>query len=254
MLTLGRQSRHTAHIQQLQKQRALHIQAHKDHLEKMASVYSSTEEISADFSYSQQDMQNALMKLTDASVKFDKNRGGTLESFECAYLDLIGFKRGLKRTFNIVFTPKEMGAIVELLGDGGGRDETDGGDGKDISGEGEKKGGDGKGMASTGKGGGGVNPKPTDIFIDCHKFLTTFTTLGAAEKSRQRTEQLKKQRDGIKMMQEEHVKKIEDNLNRTLHSDVDFTFTDADRDNALRKMIEAAYKVRVHRMLSITYC
>ncbi|RYH16500.1 hypothetical protein EON65_30025, partial [archaeon] len=40
MLTLGRQSRHTAHIQQLQKQRQLHIQAHKEHLEKMASVYS----------------------------------------------------------------------------------------------------------------------------------------------------------------------------------------------------------------------
>jgi translation initiation factor IF-2 len=72
--------------------------------------------------------------------------------------------------------------------------------------------------------------------------LTTFTTLGAAERGRIRTEQLKKQRENEKLMREEYERKIQENLNKTLY-EVDFEFTDMDRDSALKKMTEAATKV-----------
>lgn len=68
--------------------------------------------------YTDEDLQDALKKLTDAAVKFDKERGGSMESFEASHLDLVQFKRGLKRTFNLTFTATEMGALLEFLGVG----------------------------------------------------------------------------------------------------------------------------------------
>ncbi len=78
--------------------------------------------------------------------------------------------------------------------------------------------------------------------MDCHRFLRTFTSLGTAEKAKARTKQLNKQRESERNMSEEHERKMQETLNKTLH-EVDFNSSETDRDNALRKMIEAATKV-----------
>eukprot|EP01039_Chlorochromonas_danica_P011214 gene11214-12506_t len=198
MLQLGRESRHKAHLDQLQKQRKLLEQAEKEHQDKILAVQKD-ERVPINSQYSDEDLQSALTKLTDAAVKFEKGRGGTLESFETSHLDLVQFKRGLKRTFNLTYSGSEMGALLDYLEVG------------------------------------------ADKMIDCHKFLTTFTTLGANERYRIRAEQLKSQRDATKAAKEEHERKIQANLNRSMY-DVDFEFSDQDRDESLRKMIESATK------------
>jgi hypothetical protein len=114
MLQLGRESRHKSHMEQLQKQRKLIEQAEKEHLDKIKAVQQD-EKVPISNKYTDADLQSALHKLTEAAVKYDKARGGSLESFEASHVDLVQFKRGLKRTFNLTFNAQEMGALLEFL-------------------------------------------------------------------------------------------------------------------------------------------
>lgn len=113
-LRLGIEERHKHHLEQLEKQRTMNEQAEKDHVEKMLAVQKS-EKVPISQTFTDNDLHTALRKLTDVASFFDKTRGAGLQSFEPQSLNLVQFKRALKRTFDIQFTAPEMGAIVKHL-------------------------------------------------------------------------------------------------------------------------------------------
>lgn len=113
-LAMGYESRHKSHIEQLERQRKLHEQTEKEHIERMLAVQKS-EKVAFTRDYKPEDLQSAMAKITQAAVFHDKERGGSLISFDPDSLDLLQFKRALKRTFNIEFTAPEMGAMFEYL-------------------------------------------------------------------------------------------------------------------------------------------
>lgn len=78
--------------------------------------------------------------------------------------------------------------------------------------------------------------------VNCAAFLTTFTTLGAAEKYRIRGEQLTKQRELHRIKREEDAKKVLSLANKGVSHDAEFEFTDADRVTAMSKLTVAAKK------------
>ena len=55
-----------------------------------------------------------MAKLTAAAKKYDKVRGNALTSFEPYALNYTMFAAALAKTFNLTFTPKEMGHLVTL--------------------------------------------------------------------------------------------------------------------------------------------
>ncbi len=79
--------------------------------------------------------------------------------------------------------------------------------------------------------------------MTCSEFLTTFTTLGAAEKFRIRTEQLNAQRQAHRDARANEAKKVLSLSSKVLYN-VDFDFTDAERDSAVAKITVAAAKVK----------
>lgn len=109
-LAQGVEKRYEKHLKQLEKQQKMIEKQEQSHQEKMKSVFES-ETVPYSEEYSEEDLQSALAKLTKVAVFYDKSRGGTLSSFEPLSLSLIEFKRGLKRTFNMDLTAKEMGAL-----------------------------------------------------------------------------------------------------------------------------------------------
>lgn len=120
-------------------------------MKKVDSVLNS-EKVSISENYSENDLNSALAKLTEASIKFDKIRGASLISFDPSHLSPLEFKKAVKRTFNLNFTADEMGALLRYF-------DTD-----------------------------------NSRTINCQKFLTTFTLLGASKKDELKSEQLKLQR------------------------------------------------------------
>ena len=66
------------------------------------------------FDFKPSDMQSALEKVRVAAWKFDKQGNGAanLDAFDCEYLTAENFKDVLRRTFNLKFTPGEMGAYI----------------------------------------------------------------------------------------------------------------------------------------------
>jgi Flp pilus assembly protein TadB len=81
--------------------------------------------------------------------------------------------------------------------------------------------------------------------VNCHKFLTEFFNLGAKERFKHRSEQLKAQREAEQKAREEHEAKIKANMTKSTVP-IDFSFTDEDRDTALSKMTVAAAKVCIY--------
>ena len=76
-----------------------------------------------DYNYSRRDFDSAMLKLTDAAVKYSKRSAGTvgLDAFEGAEMTPAVFKEQLKRVFNIRLSPQELGALMHYFdkdGDG----------------------------------------------------------------------------------------------------------------------------------------
>lgn len=137
------------------RQKALIIKAEEDHIKKVESVLNS-ESIDISDNYSERDLDSALKKLTNASIRYDKVRGVSLISFEPATLSPLEFKKAIKRTFNLQFSASEMGAVVQYF-----------------------------------------STSNQSKLVNCQKFLTTFTLLGASKKSSIKTEELQKQRGDL---------------------------------------------------------
>lgn len=113
-LRQGHEGRHKSHIEQLELQRKLNEQAEKNHLEKIKSVQMS-DTVAISKKFTEEDLKSALKKLTKAAVFYDKERSVSLASFESKSLNLVHFKRALKKTFNIELTGPEMGALYNDL-------------------------------------------------------------------------------------------------------------------------------------------
>lgn len=98
------------------RQRDTVLKVEADHLKKVDSVLNSEKEkVSIAETFVEKDLNSALAKLTEASIKFDKMRGGSLISFEPSFLTPLEFKRAVRRTFNLNFNAEEMGALIQYF-------------------------------------------------------------------------------------------------------------------------------------------
>ncbi|CAE7718908.1 unnamed protein product, partial [Symbiodinium microadriaticum] len=75
------------------------------------------------FDYSEADFDSAIAKLTDAAWKYDKNMPGavSLSAFQGMEMEPHVFKEQMKRVFNIILSPPELGALMSYFdknGDG----------------------------------------------------------------------------------------------------------------------------------------
>jgi Ca2+-binding EF-hand superfamily protein len=75
------------------------------------------------FEYSEDDFNSAIAKLTEAAWKYDKNMPGavSLSAFQGMEMEPHVFKEQLKRVFNIILSPPELGALMSYFdknGDG----------------------------------------------------------------------------------------------------------------------------------------
>jgi len=112
-LRIGQEERHAHHVKQLEKQRRLDALAEQEHLQKMKAVQEGGgKELKISYDFTDNDLQSARAKLTEAAVFFDRARGGSLSSFEALSLSPLEFKRALKRTFNITLSPTELGELL----------------------------------------------------------------------------------------------------------------------------------------------
>lgn len=85
--------------------------------------------------------------------------------------------------------------------------------------------------------------------INCHQFLVSFFSLGYGERNKHRLEQLQACRSAEKSMKEAHLMKLK-SLEDKVEAQIDFDFTNSDRESALVKMTEAASKVSSHHFLA----
>ena len=119
-LRMGQQQRYQVHVEQLERQRSLTVLAEENHRKKIEEVQNS-ETVKVASNYTDKHRQSALAKITEAATRYDKVRGVSLISFDPSHLSPLEFKKALKRTFNIVLTPQEMGAAVEYFDKDGSR-------------------------------------------------------------------------------------------------------------------------------------
>jgi hypothetical protein len=142
-------------------------------------------------------MKSGMTKLVEASVKFDRAKGGSVSSFDKLFLTQREFKEALISAFQVSLTSCELGALVCVFD----------------------------------KGGCGT--------IHSKTFLNSFMQLGAKERDSRHLKQLATNKEGERLMKA--AKKIAAQENK-LNIDIDYNFTDVDRDSALVKFLESATK------------
>jgi hypothetical protein len=192
----GIEERYRVHLEQLAKQRQMIIDA-KEESDKKALENATRKTFQISYEFGEINTETAMSKLTEASVKYDKSRGVSLQSFDPKVLTPQEFDQALIRTFNLKLNPMELGSTVCLY---------------------DK---DGKG----------------DVF--CEGFLNSFFQLGNAERAKRHTEQLERERLARKRDSELHEKILAENSNK-MKIDIDYEWTDNDRDSMLEKVTIAA--------------
>ena len=70
--------------------------------------------IEADFSFSPEDMERAVAKMTNCANMYDKSHAAsaTLDGFETNFLSSREFNNLIKRCFKLILNSKELGALV----------------------------------------------------------------------------------------------------------------------------------------------
>jgi len=73
-----------------------------------------------DTNFTEVDITNIMQKLSKASEGFDKNHPAapSLEAFDTAYLTPGIFRENLKRVFNVIADPKEIGYLLSVYDKG----------------------------------------------------------------------------------------------------------------------------------------
>lgn len=207
-LKVGQVERDKARLKQLEKQRKLDELAIKQSEQKAKEVAESSGTFKISFDYTEKDMDSATEKLTEASVWFDRSRGGSLLSFEQKSLSPLDFSRALFRTFNIKLTPEELGAVIVSL---------------------DKSGGDAKRMAN----------EKTEV--NSKEFINAFMALGFQARASKNIQQIQASKEAEQRMLEEAEQKRLELLNKS-DIEIDFNVTPEERNLALEKMAKAALK------------
>ena len=120
-LKLGVDEREKGHLAQLAKQRREdEARVEKEKADALALEGKNKRSVDKDFT--EKHTESALAKVLVAAVGYDKNHPGapSLTGFEVKTMNGIDFREILKSAFNIVLTPKELGALVAHVSPEGG--------------------------------------------------------------------------------------------------------------------------------------
>lgn len=109
----GIDERYRIHLAQLEKQRQMIIDA-KEESDKKALENATKKSFQISYEFSEINTESAISKITEASVKYDKSRGASLQSFDPKVLTPQEFDQALVRTFNLKLNPMELGSMVCL--------------------------------------------------------------------------------------------------------------------------------------------
>jgi hypothetical protein len=73
--------------------------------------------IRVSFDFNEQDTVNAISKMTEAAVLYDRNMPGAvqLDAFDCEYMMPEVFNSTIRKTFNLNLSPPELGAFIKWL-------------------------------------------------------------------------------------------------------------------------------------------
>ena len=174
-LRMGQEERDRLRLKQLEKQRRMDELSVKENEQKIKAIQEGSSNFKVDYDFKEADMDSATEKLTEASIWFDKSRGGSLASFETKTLSPLDFHRALFRTFNLKLSPAEIGAVITNLHK-----------------DGQEKG-----------------------HIVSKEFINSFMALGFSARANKNIEQLKSSKEAEKKMIIENEKKREELLNKS---------------------------------------
>lgn len=230
-MRMGQDQRDEMRLKQLEECRAAELEAQKHH-ERLLDRLNSKMEIEIDRDYSDEDKARAFSILDFAAVKFQKNHPSSmgLDGFDSKFLSPAAFREMLKRTFNIIVTNKELGALVDYFD----FDETD----KDMNTlTGTTSISEGTHSSSGGK-------------VDCKKFLLYFAKVGFKGKREKFSNDLDRQRREIVRQHEEHQQKIEKQWEKmSLSAEKLEAFTPEDVQQVLEKVGRASLLINKNSAL-----
>lgn len=213
-LRYGVEERNRNKAVQLDKQHRMNYYRKTEHERKLKELESK---ITVDIQYDvlEEHEISAFDKLAAAAVKYDKNNPGavSLEGFNAQTITPAVFRELLKRTFNVVLTPYELGACVKYFEYG-----------RDNFVE-EKE----------------YEANDNTIPVDCKAFLVHFFQLGFSGRSKERAKQLRKQRDDNAKREREAHDKLAGQWAKT-NVEIDYNFSVGDEASAFEKIHAAAEK------------
>ena len=154
------------------------------------------------YAYTEEDMQTAMVKLTDAAWRYDKTMPGApcLDAFEKRRMEPHVLKEQLKKGFYMKVTPPELGAIVHHF---------------DTDGSGT---------------------------IDCEYFLKKFIKTGYDERQRQKADWREHQRLVSESTARQAAIKQKQKDDKISFVGADHSYTEADFQSAFQKLTTGAMK------------
>jgi len=190
-VNLGMEARAREHTRQLEANREGERLIREEH-EKKLEAQANKCDIDVDFTFTEEDKDKALIKLTTAATKYDKNAPGamSLEGFEVKNMPATLFKEMLRRTFNLKLNGKETGALVSHF---------------DKSG------------------------KKT---VNCKEFLVVFLQLGITERAKFHKRMLDKQNEENRQRELEEERKLLERVTRPTELDKCYNELDQKSANA----------------------
>lgn len=184
-VNLGMEARAREHTKQLEANKEGERLIREEH-EKKLEAQANKCDIDVDFTFTEEDKDKALIKLTTAATKYDKNAPGamSLEGFEVKNMPATLFKEMLRRTFNMKLNGKETGALVSHFD-------------------------------KTGK-----------KTVNCKEFLVVFLQLGISERARFHKRMLDKQNEENRQRELEEERKLLERVTRPIELDKCYTEQD----------------------------
>jgi Ca2+-binding EF-hand superfamily protein len=154
------------------------------------------------YAYTEEEMQSAMRKLTEAAWRYDKLMPGApcLDAFEKQFMEPHVLKDQLKKAFYMKVTPQELGAIVHYFD---------------------------------------TNNSGT---IDCEYFLKKFMKTGFDERQRQKAEWREHQKQILETQEQQRAVKQKEKDDRLAFAGLDHSYTEIDFQTAFQKLTTGAMK------------
>jgi len=177
-------------------------EARQRRIERKKAELESKNSLKVNYTYTEQEFQSAINKLTEAAWGYDKNMSGapTLEAFEQKEMEPHVFQEQLRRSFLMKISPQELGAIMHYFDPEG-----------------------------TGK-------------INCADFLKKFFKTGYEERQRRHMQWRQHQRSVIEEKEKQAKEKKQRDDNKLALTDASHEFTEADFQQAFALLTEGAIK------------